>query len=58
MNIFTLISSLQYGLPATAMICLEWWAFELIIILAGILPGNADVSISAMGITFNIIASL
>lgn len=26
---------LRYGLPAAAMICLEWWAYEVVILLAG-----------------------
>jgi hypothetical protein len=25
----------RYGLPAAAMISLEWWAYEVILILAG-----------------------
>ena len=26
---------LSYGLPAAAMICVEWWSFEIVIFLAG-----------------------
>lgn len=28
-------SYLSYGLPAVAMICLEWWVWEIMIMLAG-----------------------
>ena len=34
------------------------WAFELLIILAGMLPGDAEVSLSSMGITFNMCATV
>jgi len=46
---------LRYGGPAAAMICCEWWLFELVILLAGALP-NADVAVAVMGILFNLIA--
>ncbi|GAX72839.1 hypothetical protein CEUSTIGMA_g294.t1 [Chlamydomonas eustigma] len=49
---------LSFGVPAAAMICLEWWAFEVLIILAGLIPGVAEIALSSMGITFNIIATL
>jgi MATE family multidrug resistance protein len=26
---------LSYGLPATAMICMEWWCYEVVILMAG-----------------------
>jgi hypothetical protein len=26
---------LRYGLPAAAMIGLEWWAYEIVLVLAG-----------------------
>lgn len=29
---------LGYGLPAAAQICMEWWAFEVIVFMAGKLP--------------------
>uniref|UniRef100_A0A383V4G4 Protein DETOXIFICATION n=1 Tax=Tetradesmus obliquus TaxID=3088 RepID=A0A383V4G4_TETOB len=44
---------MKYGLPAAAMISLEWWAYEVILILAGLLP-NAEVALSTMGVCLNI----
>jgi len=31
---------LKMGVPATVMLCAEWWAFSIIIFLAGILGVN------------------
>lgn len=45
---------LVYGGPAALMICLEWWAYEVIIIMAGWLP-NAEVALSVMGICLNLV---
>ncbi|XP_019177821.1 PREDICTED: protein DETOXIFICATION 14-like isoform X1 [Ipomoea nil] len=28
----------RFALPSAVMVCLEWWAFELIVLLSGILP--------------------
>jgi MATE family multidrug resistance protein len=28
---------LSYGVPACLMICMEWWTYELLILLAGAL---------------------
>lgn len=47
----------SYGLPAAAMIAGEWWAYEVIILLAGLLP-DASVALSTMGICLNINAWL
>eukprot|EP00798_Chlamydomonas_sp_ICE-L_P010240 gene10240-8157_t len=35
------------------MICLDWWTFEMLVILSGLLP-HPDLTMSMMGITFNI----
>lgn len=43
----------SYGLPAAAMIALEWVAYEVIILMAGLLP-DASVALSTMGICLNI----
>ncbi|KAF8063706.1 Slc47a1 [Scenedesmus sp. PABB004] len=32
---------LSYGLPAAAMICMEWWCYEVVIFMAGGRPGPA-----------------
>ncbi|KAI8471347.1 MAG: mate-domain-containing protein [Monoraphidium minutum] len=44
---------LHYGLPAAAMICMEWWAFEVIILWAGLLP-DAMLTLSTMGICLSL----
>lgn len=41
------------AVPSMVMICLDWWTFEVIVMLSGLLP-NPDVTMSMMGITFNI----
>lgn len=41
---------LRYGLPSAIMICVEWWAFEVIVLGAGLLP-NAQEALSVMGIS-------
>jgi MATE family multidrug resistance protein len=44
---------LTVALPAVAMICCEWWSWELMILAAGWLP-NAAVAISVMGVGFQV----
>lgn len=31
---------LSVALPGAAMLCLDWWAFEALTLLAGLLPGD------------------
>lgn len=38
----------QIALPSTAAICLDWWTYEAIILIAGALP-DAKVQLGAMG---------
>ncbi|KAG8384391.1 hypothetical protein BUALT_Bualt04G0113200 [Buddleja alternifolia] len=42
-------SILNLSLPSCISVCLEWWWYELMILLSGILP-NAAVSVATMGI--------
>jgi Na+-driven multidrug efflux pump len=35
------------------MLCLEWWTFEVVVIMAGLLP-SPETSVSAMGVSFQI----
>lgn len=42
----------RLALPSAVMICLEWWCFEIVILLAGLLP-NAEEQVSAMSIMLN-----
>jgi hypothetical protein len=36
----SLLPYLSVALPGAAMICLDWWAFEALTLLAGLLPGE------------------
>ncbi|XP_071730129.1 protein DETOXIFICATION 19-like [Rutidosis leptorrhynchoides] len=44
--------SLKLALPSAAMVCLEYWAFELLVLLAGILP-NPEITTSLIAICVN-----
>ncbi|XP_022728016.1 protein DETOXIFICATION 8-like [Durio zibethinus] len=40
-HIFLIIKEFfSYGLPSAVMVCLEWWSFELLILLSGLLPNS------------------
>lgn len=39
--------------PSIVMICLDWWTFEIIVVMSGMLP-RPEVTMSMMGITFNL----
>ncbi|GLT28868.1 hypothetical protein SLA2020_037720 [Shorea laevis] len=39
----------SFALPSAVMICLEWWSFELLILLSGLLP-NSKVETSVLSI--------
>ena len=34
-------SYLALGIPSTAMLCLEWWSFDFMILIAGYISVNA-----------------
>ncbi|WIA44443.1 hypothetical protein OEZ86_007198 [Tetradesmus obliquus] len=44
---------IKMAVPSCVMICLDWWTFEVIVMLSGLLP-NPEQTMSMMGITFNI----
>ncbi|WIA21758.1 hypothetical protein OEZ85_000920 [Tetradesmus obliquus] len=44
---------LSVALPGAAMLCLDWWAFEALTLLAGLLP-DAEVAVAAIGICFGL----
>ena len=46
---------LKYGIPACAMMCLEWWLFEVAMMLSGLLP-NAQVSLAVSGICTQVVS--
>ncbi|PSS30603.1 Protein DETOXIFICATION like [Actinidia chinensis var. chinensis] len=39
----------RFALPSAGMVCLEWWSFELVILLSGILP-NPELESSVLSI--------
>ncbi|KAJ1443213.1 Multi antimicrobial extrusion protein [Sesbania bispinosa] len=41
------------AIPSALMVCLEWWSFELLVILAGLLP-NPQLETSVLSICLNI----
>ncbi|KAJ4897544.1 MATE efflux family protein 5 [Raphanus sativus] len=45
----------QYGIPSAAMVCLEWWLFELIVLCSGLLP-NPKLETSVLSICFTVAA--
>lgn len=46
---------LKYGVPATLMLCFEWWCFEVLSLLAGMLSVN---ELAANVVLFNLISFL
>ncbi|KAG8384118.1 hypothetical protein BUALT_Bualt04G0085100 [Buddleja alternifolia] len=43
----------RLAIPSAAMVCLEWWSFELILLLSGVLP-NPQLETSVLSICFTI----
>ncbi|KAF6173172.1 hypothetical protein GIB67_028470 [Kingdonia uniflora] len=50
-------SFLRLALPSAVMICLEWWSFELLVLLSGLLP-NAQLETSVLSICLTTISFL
>ncbi|KAJ0043616.1 hypothetical protein Pint_18703 [Pistacia integerrima] len=49
-DIFSSIKEfLRFSLPSVVMICLEWWSFEIVILLSGLLP-NSKLETSVLSI--------
>ncbi|KAL8505811.1 hypothetical protein ACS0TY_016873 [Phlomoides rotata] len=48
-HIFT---NLKLALPSAAMVCLEYWAFEILVLLAGLMP-NSEISTSLIAMCVN-----
>ncbi|XP_030950878.1 protein DETOXIFICATION 12-like isoform X3 [Quercus lobata] len=47
----------RFAIPSAIMICLEWWSFELLILLSGLLP-NPQLETSVLSVCLNTIATL
>ncbi|KAK6134628.1 hypothetical protein DH2020_031638 [Rehmannia glutinosa] len=45
-------SNLKIALPSAAMVCLEYWAFEILVLLAGLMP-NSEISTSLIAMCVN-----
>ncbi|KAK8300484.1 hypothetical protein V6Z12_D05G392500 [Gossypium hirsutum] len=44
-------ANLKLGIPSAVMVCLEYWAFELLVLLAGLMP-NSEVTTSLIAISW------
>jgi MATE family multidrug resistance protein len=44
---------LGYAVPAAIMLCMEWWVYEVVIFIAGLLP-DAKVEVGVMGLCFQV----
>ncbi|XP_024627304.1 protein DETOXIFICATION 14 isoform X2 [Medicago truncatula] len=47
----------RYAIPSAGMICFEWWSFELLVFLSGLLP-NPQLETSVLSICLSIISTL
>ncbi|ESQ28085.1 hypothetical protein EUTSA_v10018467mg [Eutrema salsugineum] len=47
----------RFGIPSASMICLEWWSFEFLVMLSGILP-NPKLETSVLSVCLSTISSL
>ncbi|EPS63932.1 hypothetical protein M569_10849, partial [Genlisea aurea] len=45
-------SNLKLALPSAGMVCLEYWAFELLVLLAGLMP-NSEITTSLIAMCVN-----
>ncbi|KAL8227609.1 hypothetical protein R6Q57_015193 [Mikania cordata] len=47
----------SYAIPSAVMVCLEWWSYEFLILLSGLLP-NPELETSVLSVCLNTIATL
>ncbi|XP_047064901.1 protein DETOXIFICATION 16-like [Lolium rigidum] len=47
-----LLSFFRLAVPSALMVCLEWWSFETLVLLSGLLP-NPELETSVLSITMN-----
>ncbi|KAJ7943068.1 Protein DETOXIFICATION [Quillaja saponaria] len=47
----------RFAIPSALMICLEWWSFELIVLLSGLLP-NPELETSVLSVCLTTITTL
>ncbi|XP_020087710.1 protein DETOXIFICATION 16-like isoform X1 [Ananas comosus] len=46
------LSFIRLAVPSALMVCLEWWSFELLVLLSGLLP-NPQLETSVLSISLN-----
>uniref|UniRef100_A0A5B7A9J8 Protein DETOXIFICATION n=1 Tax=Davidia involucrata TaxID=16924 RepID=A0A5B7A9J8_DAVIN len=46
------LTNLKLALPSAAMVCLEYWAFEILVLLAGVMP-DAEITTSLIAMCVN-----
>ncbi|MED6193530.1 hypothetical protein PIB30_020500 [Stylosanthes scabra] len=47
----------RFAVPSAVMICLEWWSYELLVLLSGLLP-NPQLETSVLSVCLNTISTL
>ncbi|EOA35223.1 hypothetical protein CARUB_v10020378mg [Capsella rubella] len=47
----------RFGVPSASMICLEWWSFEFLVMLSGLLP-NPKLETSLLSVFLSTVSSL
>ncbi|KAE8077228.1 hypothetical protein FH972_015808 [Carpinus fangiana] len=47
----------RFAIPSAVMLCLEWWSFELLILLSGLLP-NPELETSVLSVCLSTISTL
>ncbi|XP_060167626.1 protein DETOXIFICATION 18-like [Lycium barbarum] len=47
-----ILSNLKLALPSAGMVCLEYWAFEILVLLAGLMP-NSETTTSVVAMCVN-----
>ncbi|KAJ6291210.1 hypothetical protein OIU76_023300 [Salix suchowensis] len=47
----------RFAIPSSVMICLEWWSFELVILLSGFLP-NPELETSVLSVCLTTISTV
>ncbi|KAL1569411.1 protein DETOXIFICATION 14-like isoform X1 [Salvia divinorum] len=51
--LLTMWDFFRFAVPSAVMVCLEWWSFELVILLSGLLP-NPQLATSILSIGFTV----
>lgn len=51
-SFYYVFGNLKLALPSAAMVCLEYWAFEILVLLAGLMP-NSDITTSLVAMCVN-----